>query len=298
MTRDPDAVRLETGDIARFWQAVDEATPDTALETFQRVYFDQASPGLQDFIASRIESADKLLHTLEAKWSYYEAIRPNTLRVADLRETILGSFHRFADLLEDAEFPDVYFVIGRMTSGGTASRGSIQIGTEFFASDPSTPLESLTAWERAVVKSLEVLPGIVAHELAHFMHDQRFARANPMFVNPPMTLLRIVLIEGIAEYLGELTSNQVINTRIHAYGLEHEAALKARFKLEMDGTDWSGWLYQGDRAKNEPADLGYFIGYQIVKHWLERQPDFKRGVRALLEASDAKKLLEESGYLD
>lgn len=292
------SIHLETGDIARFWHAVDQATPDNALEVLQREYFDQASPGLRDFIASRIESVDKLWATLEAKRAYYTAIRVNTLRVGEMRPQIEAACQRFEELLEDATFPSVYFVIGRMTSGGTLSKDNIQIGTELFSTDSSTPLHELNAWECSVVKPLEVLPAIVAHELAHFVHFQTLRRANPILESRPNTVLEDAFIEGVADYLGEWASGGIINSAIHRFGLEHEAELKQRFKLEMNGSDSSGWLYQGDRAEGEPADLGYFIGHQIVKHYLERQPNFKRGVRALLETTDVERVALQSGYLD
>lgn len=35
----------------------------------------------------------------------------------------------------------------------------------------------------------------------------------------------------------------------------------------MNAVDTSNWLYQGDKAKDKPADLGYYIGYEICESY-------------------------------
>lgn len=279
---DSGSIHLETADIDRFWQAVDRSTPQTARDVFQTEYFDQASLGLRDFIGSRIGSVENLLANLDSKPEYFAAIRSNTLRVATMRPAIEASFHRLAELFEQPKFPTVYFVIGCMNSGGTLSADSIQIGMEFYATDERTPLHELNAWERGVVMSLETLPFIVAHELVHFQHLDCFTKANGASLEREMTLLEAVYAEGVAEYFGELISGRVITPEIHRYGRQHEAALLERFRVDMHGNDSSNWLYQGSQATVEPADLGYFIGYQLVKAYFEGATDRQQALEMLL----------------
>ena len=296
MTTNPLEAHLETADIARFWRAWDASTPDTAREVFQREYFGAGSSGLQDFIASRIGSVEALLNTVNSRPQYFAAIRADTLRVESIRAEIILSFQKLKEIFEDAVFPDVHFLIGRMNSGGTLSERGIQIGMEFFSGDAETPLEELSEWERSVVKPLSALPMIVAHELMHYQHQFFFNKSNNHSTTSEFTLLEHVYSEGIAEFFGELISGGVINDRLHAYGRAHEAELWRRFQLEMHGSDLSGWLYQGDRAKNEPADLGYFIGYRIVQAYYERANDPQAALRELLTTRDATKILRDSGY--
>ena len=292
------SIRLETADIERFWRAVDHSTPQTARSIFQTEYFDQASLGLRDFITARIGTVEDLLANFHAKPLYFAAIRAQTLRVDTLRPAIETMCSKLIQLLGDTVIPTVYFVIGRMNSGGTLSPSSIQIGMEFFAIDELTPLFELSAWERSVVMPLGTLPFIVAHELVHFQHAERFTKANGENVRRKNTLLEAVYAEGLAEYFGELISGRVINPKIHRYGRENQAALLERFRTDMYGNDFSNWLYQGDKATDEPADLGYFIGYGIVKAYYEGAEDRVQALETLLTTTNVLQIARESRYLE
>ncbi|MBC7808379.1 MAG: hypothetical protein H7145_19775 [Akkermansiaceae bacterium] len=66
----------------------------------------------------------------------------------------------------------------------------------------------------------------------------------------------------------------------------------------MNGKDISNWFYQGDRAKDRPADLGYYIGYKICEAYYERAKDKNAAVRAMLETTDVAAFLKASGYAE
>jgi hypothetical protein len=112
-----------TADIPRFWHAYDLAAHDTAhaVQLFQREYFDQASPGLRDYFDLKIKSVPKFVANQRRKARYYRSIRLLTLRVDSMKPQILAGFVKLKELYPAARFPNVYFVIGRWTSGGTAS---------------------------------------------------------------------------------------------------------------------------------------------------------------------------------
>jgi uncharacterized protein YjaZ len=80
------------------------------------------------------------------------------------------------------------------------------------------------------------------------------------------------------------------------YGDAHEQELWAEFRKEMLGTDINRWMYQGDREKDRPADLGYYIGYKICESFYHRAPEKREAVRRILQVTDAQGFLKESGY--
>ena len=65
---------------------------------------------------------------------------------------------------------------------------------------------------------------------------------------------------------------------------------------EMLGTDLKGWMYQGDQAKDRPADLGYYLGYKICEAFYGRTPDKAEAVRRILNITAPEAFLKESGY--
>src|SRR5262245_38253337 len=73
-TRDPDAARLVTSDITNFWRAYDAAqhaaTDQARADVYYDLYIRAGSPGLHDFVHSRLMSGLGLVDLLEAKgWS-------------------------------------------------------------------------------------------------------------------------------------------------------------------------------------------------------------------------------------
>jgi hypothetical protein len=97
-------------------------TSDDPASVYQTLYLDRASPGLQDFVRLRIESADGLVRAIEQLPGYYATIEHSTLQVARMEPAIRAAFYALAYLFPEARFPDVYFVIGRLNSGGTVSQ--------------------------------------------------------------------------------------------------------------------------------------------------------------------------------
>ena len=288
-TANPDSARLVTSDIPLFWSAFDRASPTDGGAIFQHDYIDRGSQGVKDFIPGRIVNGEQLAKLVAARRHYYEAIRANTLSIANddaIRDSIRVAFHRLKALYPAAVFPDVYFVIGRMNSGGTSSDRGLIIGAEMNARDDSTPVGELDSWAKAVTGRLSDLPHIVAHELIHFQQAPLRDR----------TLLAESMREGAPDFIAEMISGKHINAVAAQYGNAHEAALWNEFKAAMHGTDTGKWLYQGDKSVDRPADLGYWMGYTICAAYYKRAADKTAALAAIIRMDDPAKILAESGY--
>jgi hypothetical protein len=335
----PDSARIHSGEIAAFWRAVDRAAgKDTAalVAALRDGYLASPSPGLTDWIFSRLMSRDAVMKEIATKgWDqaralrafqgpatspersafdsvvmpvarqsaatnlarkylarrqYYDGIRANTLAVDTARgvkDSVRAAFQRLEAIYPEASYADVYFLIGRMNSGGTTSGPRLLIGTEIFARDSATPIGELNAWERAVTGEIRHLPHIVAHEFAHTLQGSR---------RGSRPLLAAALGEGSADFIAELISGSHIINPAYAYGDAHEQELWTEFKSAMDGEDTSNWLYEGDRATGRPADLGYWMGYRIARAYYERATDKRAAVKEILEFRDPKGFLAASGY--
>ncbi|HTX37645.1 MAG TPA: DUF2268 domain-containing putative Zn-dependent protease [Bryobacteraceae bacterium] len=287
---DPEAARLVTSDIPAFWRVFDKASLQDAAGLFQHEYIDPGSRGLHDFLKARIQNGRVLAATVAAHPRYYAAIRESTLAVDGnmaVKDAIRASFRRLKELYPDAVFPDVYFLIGRMNSAGTVSSHGLLIGVEMNARSDDTPVDELNAWERAVTGRIADLPNTVAHELIHIQQPPD---------GPNDNLLMQSLKEGGADFMGEKISGGIINGVQRTYGDAHEPALWAEFEKDMRGSDISHWLYQGDRSKDRPADLGYYMGYKICEAFYRRATDKREAVRRILRITDAEAFLKESGY--
>ena len=286
----PDNVKLVTSDITNFWRAYDLAAAETSYvakrSIFQREYIGRASPGLLDYYFSKIRGLDNLTRFVTKQSRYYDSVRPQTMRATDVAAEIRAAMHRLKDLYPDATFPDVYFVIGVLSSGGTASQNGMLIGTEMYSTTPSTPVDELAPGIARIVNTADALPNTVIHELVHFL--QRGGN---------QTLLSQSIREGSAVYLAQLVQPLAKPAYFMMWGAAHEAAVRERFLREKESTDWSQWLgNNGSASEDWPADLGYFIGYRIAEEYVKHSADRKQAISDLLIMKDPKEILAKSGY--
>lgn len=77
-----------------------------------------------------------------------------------------------------------------------------------------------------------------------------------------------------------------------ARGREKEIA--QRFLDEADSYDLSNWLFNG--TSERPGDLGYWVGYEIVKAYYERANEKRAALRRILRIENAREFLTESGW--
>lgn len=291
-----DAV-LIGDDIPRFWAAYDEGRAHDDLATsLDRGYRAPASRQLASFFERRIGSIGALVETVDRNRGYYESVRGTTLLAASGGEwwsDARAAFEVLEAIEPAAVHPPVALVIGRMNSGGTTSRSGILIGLELYSRTVSSPLDTLTPFERAVVQSPERLASLVVHEHAHVQQEA----LGTLRSGDGRTLLERALFEGIAELVAEeLTGALALNVESEAYGRANEATLWAEFQADMAGTDISRWLYDVGRDPERPGDLGYFVGARIARAYVDARGDRDAAIRELLRASDAVAILDASGY--
>lgn len=267
---DPDSAIFLTQDIDRFWKAFDAFKKDTTVNPFQKDYLDVGSAGVQSFIRDRIRSADNLWKVAKRKSNDYEKVRATTLRMKEKEKQCRSAFYALKYWYPDASFPPVYFVIGAWNSGGTSTEEGLMIGAE-----KQTDVDNV--------------PYIVAHELIHF--QQKHWPQEP-------TLLQQSILEGAADFLGELISGGNINTVAMHYGDAHEEALCREFVARMDSTNYKDWLYGVTKKDDRPNDLGYWIGYRITEQYFKNAANKHQAVREILNITDFKAFLKQSGFLE
>ena len=293
---DPAQAVFVTSDITNFWAAYDAGGSDGTAAPFRTLYLGRASPGLSDFSRARNVTATSLGEMTRAFPRYFADIRPFTLRLAtdaSLQTRMRDGYRRIKNLYPAAVFPPVTFLIGRFSTGGTTSGNGMLIGVEFYSLGPNTPVDELGQFQRDNVRPLDSLPIIIAHEHVHILQT----RANGIMNRQNKNLLEQALLEGAADFVGELVSGGNINARLRDFGIPREAALWAEFRAAMHGTDVSQWLYnQGSATAARPGDLGYFMGYRIAQTYYNRTADKSAAIRAIIEIRNADQFLTQSGY--
>lgn len=292
LNHSPELVKFVTSDIGKFWQAYDlaasEADKEKRVAIFQTEYLDKGSAGLKDFLRLRIKSAESLVNTIDRMPKYYASIRPQTLQVQRMENKMRAAFKKFKSIYPQAVFPDVYFLIGVTSSGGTTGPSGLLIGTEMYGRTAKTPMGELSAWLKVVLSTVEQVPAIVAHESCHY--NQRYNSASDQ-----RHLLGKSLQEGACDTIGELISGRNINEHLKVYGRTHADEIWRDFEVDMYKPDISKWIYNAASVKDRPADLGYYMGYLITQAYYNQAKDKKQAVYDILNIQDARAFYDASG---
>lgn len=266
---DPDSSVFLTKDINNFWAAFDAFEKDTTANPFGKKYLDVGSDGVKGFTPYRIESAANLYSVVKKRRADYAGVRQNTLRIKEKEKQCRSAFYALKYWYPAAKFPPVYFVIGAYNSGGTFNEDGLFIGAE-------------------MQTDINNIPYIVAHELIHF--QQKNWREYP-------TLLEQSLVEGSADFLGELISGVNTNKAATDYGNKNRDRLCREFVARMDSTSYVDWLYGVSQRDDRPNDLGYWMGYKITERYFAQAADKRKAIVEILDIKNAKDFLKKSGYL-
>ena len=122
----------------------------------------------------------------------------------------------------------------------------------------------------------------------------RSQQAPALADNEHPTVLEASLIEGAAEFTAELISGEISSYQFVGTMKGREKEIETAFVSDEDKTDLTKWLYNGTREK--PGDLGYWVGYRIVKSYYQHSADKRQAFREILEMTDPKTFLAKSGW--
>ena len=274
-----DAV-VHTEDVDLFYRIYDAAGGHPAAEQLQHDYLDQGSEGLQILARERNVTGQRIADMLAKNPSLYSGAKRCLAVLPRARERLEAALHKLGRLYPEARFPPVTFAIGR---GKPVAMGAPDTGIQ-------VGLEALCAidWLNPDVEDRIVY--VLAHEYAHVQQIHADAIADQQ--SP--TVLDISLVEGIGEFIAELTAGEIAYSRNAAEAVGHELEIETRFAADVDKTELSDWVYNA--SPDTPGDLGYWVGYRIAKAYYQNAPDKRRALREIFEMDDPKAFLEKSGW--
>lgn len=292
---------VQTLDIDHFWEAFDHLkhckTHADSVSTIQKLYLDRATDGLLDFIKARSFTAERFVKQIAARSKFYASVRKNTYEVKKAAPLIDELFIKFKALYPNFKPFKVCFAIGLVNTGGTVSDNFVLIGTEVSTSTKDVDLSEFngSAFSKILESEGDIvqkIKNIVAHECVHTQQK------TPLDLNAVgCKLLGDVMKEGFCDFIGELIAEGQINKVAQAYGDEHEKELWKKLKDEMCTNNYGNWLYNyGTTPKGIPADLGYYMGYQIAKEYYNHATDKKQAITDIMEMNNPLRFLELSKY--
>jgi hypothetical protein len=209
----------------------------------------------------------------------------NTLAVKEKTDEIQNAINRFKTIYPELKDAEMYFSVGGLRSGGTVQGNMVLIGTEIATGTSDVDVSEFeNDWLKNVF-SKQSLDNIVSLNIHEYVHTQQKGDRK--------RVLSQSIKEGVCDFITELVMESPKQSQYMIYGKENYEKIKAQFLKEMFSSDFSNWLYNGTQ-KEESADMGYFIGYEICKSYYNQATDKKRAIKDIIELNyDSDKAVED-----
>ena len=271
---------IQIEDVARFYRLYDAAGGHPTADQLQRDYLDPGSDGLHRFARMRNITGARIADSLAKNPEIYANAKSCMVVLPSVRQRLQVALGKLGHLYPEAQFPPVTIAVGRIKPAGVADASGVMIGLETLCA---------TNWLNPNVEDRFV--HVIAHEYAHV---QQALRSPVMYNDPKPTVLEESLIEGVGEFTGELISGEISAADLFTLTKGREKQIETAFVPDEDKTDLSKWLYNSTMEK--PGDLGYWVGYRIVKSYYQHARDKRQALRDIFGMNDPKAFLAKSGW--
>lgn len=272
------AIHIE--DVQRFYGIYAAAHGHPTASQLQHDYLDPGSPGLHRLAELRNVTGASMAKAIDAHPEIYADAKRCMVVLPAARQRLKTALRELARRYPEMRLAPVTIAVGRGKPVGVTDASGVMIG-----------LEALCAVNYLDPNVEDRFVHVLAHEYAHV---QQALQSPTLYNDPKPTVLEESLIEGAAEFTAEFISGSIGNVDLKTMTRGREAAIETAFVADEDKTDLSKWLYNGTLTK--PGDLGYWVGYRIVKSYYQHAPDKRRALRDILEMSDPKAFLARSGW--
>lgn len=273
---------IHTEDVTLFYRIYEAAQGSPSAEQLQHEYLDRGSEGLHQFAKLRRVTGTAIADAIAKRPEIYRDARRCLAVLPGVKTRLTAAFAKLAQLDPEANFKaPIVIVVGRGKPVGMTDASGVAIG-----------LEALCASNFMDPNVEDRFVHTIAHEYAHIQQPGADDTDRP---GGP-TVLFASLIEGGADFVAELISGGVGAYQFKTLTKGHEAEIESAFVPDEDSKDLSKWLYNGLGTPEHPGDLGYWVGYRIVKSYYEHARDKHQALLDIFAMKDPKGFVARSGW--
>ena len=274
------AVEIRTEDVTRFYKLYEATGGHPTAAQIQHDYLDQGSEGLHHLMKVRNVTAERIAQAIATRPDLYTGARTCLAALPRVRDRLDAAFEKLLQLYPQAKKPPVTIAVGRGRPLAISGPGDgVQVGLEAMCA-PNASFLNPNVDDRFV--------HVIAHEYIHSQQDATLGNKE----HP--TVLERSLLEGAAEFMGEMISGDVAYGAFRASTAGHEKDIETRFAADVDKTDLSEWL--DNTTPTKLGDLGYWAGYRIVKAYYQHARDKHAAIGEIIGITDAHGFLARSGW--
>lgn len=269
-------------DIQNFWNAYDKikTTKDSAQQYnyLNSLFLAKGTEGLKAIMEVRNYNAKSYIDAINNYPKFWNSVRNNTLQAKDVSKKIEKNIIKFGKLYPQTKPAKIYFTIGALRTNGTTLSDKILIGSELAFADEQTETSEFPNYFSHLPNYFKSNPikNIVFLNVHEYIHTQQKTTIGK-------NLLEQCIIEGVAEFLAELSTKQNSTAPAISYGKQNNQKVREVFEKQMFNKNNGFWLYSSAENEFQTRDLGYYIGYAICESFYKRFDNKKQAIKEMIE---------------
>jgi hypothetical protein len=280
----PEEAKLISTDLKNFVDAFKTLkTNSDTIQVLKTHYFDKATPGLKEYIKRFDLSPKALIKAIQNNPAVYARIADFYCNISQVEEEYINELKAYKKILQNSVFPPTYLLVADYKGIAQASK-----------------LGQLVSVEKKGIDDPEILKHAIIHELTHFQQvmSMGFERYTKTYTKKD-NMLDLILREGTADFITYYLVRKNENDFIKLKNYEKdEIALWKRFQKDLKNQEKDFWLNVSfeDNNKGNPIQLGYAIGYKIVKSYYVKAVDKSKALAEILNMENPEQLMLQSDY--
>lgn len=280
----PEEAVIISTDVKHFVEAFNTlSTESDTVEVLQTKYFDVATPGLKEYIARFGLTPVAMQKAIRKHPKVYAGIADFYSQIPQLEKAYTKELKGFQTIIPQAIFPPCYLIVADYKGIAQASKHGQLVSIEYKGID-----------------DFEILKHAMLHELTHF--QQVMAMGFEKYVSTYQkedNMLDLILREGAADfityYLVRKNEDQFVKLKNYQ---KNEGALWKQFQTDLQNQEKDFWLNVSfeDNNKGNPIQLGYAVGYNIVKSYYLTATDKTEALTQILKMESPDDFILKSKY--
>lgn len=280
----PEEAVIISTDIKNFIEAYNALTPESdTIEVLKTQYFDVATSGLKEYIARFDLTPMALKKAMQKNPDVYARIVNFYNKILDLEKAYTKELKVYQSVIPQAIFPPCYLLVADYKGIAQASKYGQLVSVEYKCMD-----------------SPDVLKHAMLHELTHF--QQVMAMGFDKYVEAyekDNNMLDLILREGAADFITYylVRENEDQFEKLKNFK-KNEADFWKQFQLDLQNQEKDFWLNVSfdDNNKGNPIQLGYAVGYSIVKSYYLHSNDKSEALAQILSLESPHEFINKSQY--
>lgn len=291
-----------TDDISNFWTAYDliiqEKDSTKQIDLINNLYIKKGTPGLVGIMQARRYTDKGYIYAINNYPKFWNSIRANTLTANSYAKKLEKGIKKLKKIYPEAKPDKIYFSIGVLKTGGTTKEDKVLIGAEVAMANSTIITDEIKKDYPHLISYFKTNPinNLDFLNVHEYIHTQQKSTIGNY-------LLSQTMMEGVAEFVAEIAMKTKSPNPQIEFGYKNEEKIKQEFTKEMFSTNFNNWFWNSLENQFGMRDLGYFVGYAIVKKYYDNSIDKKLATKQLIELdynneSDLIEFVDKTNYFE